>query len=227
MRHGESMFRVAMQAPKAWRAVQGIFLASGERRAETCAVHEFRDTRPAAINPPCPCLPDVREIHDFTLTRRHGTDRGPAFYRDALCFAQSQWMSGKPAQAILQLDKAWMADIPAGHPVLAEAPPPYQALAWILAHARSGHNGYLGNPVRHFQHLASRMSGARAEVRVWRAWLCFHLAERALPRPGFPRDGRQLVREGLWIPAAERGLVAVAAHGWPGEAELAARWLRL
>ena len=40
------------------------------------------------------------------------------FYQDALRYAQSQWISGKPAQAILQLDKAWMADLPADHPVL-------------------------------------------------------------------------------------------------------------
>lgn len=168
-------------------------------------------------NPPCPWLPEAGQVHDFTITRRHGTDRGPAFYQDALGYAQSQWISGKPAQALLQLNKAWMADLFGHEAVLAEHPPPYRALAWILRCCMAENCGYLGNPVRHFQHLASRMSGPRAEIRSWRAWLCMHLAERILPCAEFPRDGRQIAREGLWIPASSRALNAVTAGGWPGE----------
>jgi hypothetical protein len=159
----------------------------------------------------------VAEIHDFTVTRKHGAARGAAFYQDALRYAQSQWLAGKPAQAILQLDKAWLADLTEAPESAAADPSPYHALAWILRHAAMGNCGYLGNPVRHFQHLASRMSGPRAELRAWRAWLCLHLAQRVLPRAGFPRDGRQIAREGLWIPSAGRALEAVATLGWPGE----------
>jgi hypothetical protein len=177
------------------------------------------------VNPPCPSLPEVSEIHDFTLTRRHGGARGAEFYQDALRYAQSQWISGKPAQAVLQLDKAWMADLSAGHPVFEKDPAPYQALVWILRRASCGDCGYLGNPVRHFQHLASRMSGPRPGIRSWRAWLCFQLAERVLPRAGFPRDGRQIAREGLWIPGFGCTLAAVAEFGWAGEARLAAKAL--
>jgi hypothetical protein len=97
---------------------------------------------------------------------------------------------------------------------------------WILRQAADGESGYLGNPVRHFQHLASRMSGPRAEIRSWRAWLCMHLAGQVLPRTGFPRDGCQLAREGLWIPGFQRSLDAVAAAGWTGEAEAALRAFR-
>ncbi len=175
-------------------------------------------TPPAGCNPPCPWLPRIDAIHDFTLTRRHGARRDAAFYRDALRYAQSQWVCGKPAQAILQLDKAWMADLTGETMVLAEHPPPYRALAWILRRAAAGNHGYLGNPVRHFQHLASRMSGPRGAIRSWRAWLCMHLAEQILPPCGFPRDGRQLAREGLWIPSHHAALNALARHGWPGEA---------
>ena len=178
------------------------------------------------MNSACPWLPEITRIHDFTLTRRHGRERGGAFYQDALRYGQSLWISGKPAQAILQLDKAWMADLPASHPVFASDPAPYQALAWILRRAAAGDCGYLGNPVRHFQHLASRMSGPRSEIRAWRAWLCFHLAECALPRAEFPRDGRQIGREGLWIPGRTRALTAVAGLGWPGEAKLAKHCLQ-
>ena len=172
-------------------------------------------------NPPCPWLPESGKPHDFTITRRHGTDRGPAFYQDALGYAQSQWISGKPAQAVLQLNKAWMADLSGHEAVLADHPPPYRALVWILRRCIAENCGYLGNPVRHFQHLASRMSGPRAEIRSWRAWLCMHLAERILPQAEFPRDGRQIAREGLWIPAASLALHAVRTRGWPGESRAA------
>jgi len=172
---------------------------------------------PIFHNPPCPWLPEVAEIHDFTVTRKHGDARGAAFYQDALRFAQSQWLAGKPAQAILQLDKAWMADLTEAPEISDAHPSPYRALAWMLRLAAAGNCGYLGNPVRHFQHLASRMSGPRAEIRAWRAWLCMHLAERVLPRAGFSRDGQQIAREGLWIPSAGRALDAVASRGWPGE----------
>lgn len=179
----------------------------------------------ATVNPACPWLPEVRERHDFTLTRRHGAEKGAAFYQDALRYAQSRWVSGKPAQAVLQLNKAWMADLPTDHPVLASDPAPYLALVWMLRQAASGDCGYLGNPVRHFQHLASRMSGPRAEIRAWRAWLCFHLAERVLPKGGFSRDGHQSGREGLWIPGLGRALAVVEKRGWQGEAALAQRSL--
>ena len=160
-------------------------------------------------NPVCPWLPEVEEIHDFSITRRHGSFRGGEFYLDALRFAQSQWIVGKPAQAILQLNKAWMADLEGDDPVLENHPSPYQALVWILERASSGECGYLGNPVRHFQHLASRMCGPRAEIRAWRAWLCFHLAEKHLASGEYPRDGVQIAREGLWIPSFQQARTEV------------------
>jgi len=172
-------------------------------------------------NPPCPYLPRVEEALGPWVTRRHG-EKGAAFYVDALRYGQWLWCGGKPAQAILQLNKAWMAELGAGDAVLKECPSPYAALAWILRAAQDGDCGFMGNPVRHFQHLASRMSGPRAEVRAWRAWMCFHLAERVLGPAGFPRDGEQLVREGLWIPSPQRALNELARGGWTGEARAAA-----
>lgn len=177
--------------------------------------------RSAVVNLPCPLLPAVTELHDHSLTRRHGEDKGPAFYVDALRYAQSQWMAGKPAQAVLQLDKAWMADLARDSAVLVDHPSPYAALVWILRRSVAGDCGFLGNPVRHFQHLASRMSGPRAGIRTWRAWCGLHLAERALPASAFPRDGRQIAREGLWIPGFETAVAAIARSGWPGEAAAA------
>jgi hypothetical protein len=174
-------------------------------------------TPPIPENPPCPWLPEISGRHDFTLTRRHGHVKGADFYLDALRYAQSQWISGKPAQAILQINKSWMAELAGDEPILTSNPSPYRALVWIMENASTGNHGYLGNPVRHFQHLASRMSGPRAEIRSWRAWLCFHLAEKTLRSADFPRDGEQIAREGLWIPGCDRAVHEVSEKGWAGE----------
>lgn len=169
------------------------------------------------VNPACPWLPEIHEIQDFSVTRRHGGSKGALFYLDALRYAQSLWRVGKPAQALLQLNKAWMADLAEDGAVLDGHPPPYRALVWILENASSGDRGFLGNPVRHFQHLASRMSGSFSEIRAWRAWLCFRLAEKVLNGAHYPRDGEQIAREGLWIPSLARAMQEVSNHGWPGE----------
>lgn len=163
------------------------------------------------MNPPCPHLPAVSSPLGVETTRRHA-EKNAAYYADALRYAQWHWISGKPAQAVLQLNKAWMAAEPDGIHA-----PPYRALVWILHEAADGTRGFLGNPVRHFQHLATRMSGPRAEERKWRAWLCFHLAEEVMP--GAERDGRQLAREGCWIPGRAVALGFVKKTGWPGETE--------
>ena len=207
-----------MQARKCSEEVESEWL-----RVESCRKFNYpiRCIAPIlpTLFPACPWLPEISEIHDFTLTRRHGHAKGAEFYQDALRFTQSQWISGKPAQAILQLNKAWMADLTGDEPILKTHPSPYRALVWIMENAASGERGYMGNPVRHFQHLASRMSGPRAEIRSWRAWLCFHLAEKTLNPGEFPRDGEQLAREGLWIPGVHRVLHEVAKNGWPGECD--------
>jgi hypothetical protein len=149
---------------------------------------------------PCPYLPE----HDPLKPKRHRLDRGAAFYLDALEFTQGHWLDGKPAQAILQINKAFSADLENDAEILREWPWPYAALEWILENAADGGHGFLGNPVRHFQHLATRMSGSRREIRIARAWKCFHIARRVLEGKGdFPLDGRQIAREGIFIPASQ------------------------
>ena len=148
---------------------------------------------------PCPHLPEYQTLKP----KKHGVERGAAFYLDSLAFAQAHWLDGKPAQAILQLNKAFSADMGADDPVLGKWPWPYAALEWILENAADGRSGFLGNPVRHFQHLATRMSGPRREIRISHAWKCFHIARRVLEGRGdFPLDGRQIAREGIHIPSA-------------------------
>jgi hypothetical protein len=148
---------------------------------------------------PCPYLPD----YDEEMHKRHGKGRGVGFYLDALRFAQGYWMEGKPAQAILQLNKAFSADLRCDEAMLLEWPFPYSALGWIIEKSADGSHGFLGNPVRHFQHLATRMSGVRKETRVAHAWRCFHVAKQVLEGKGdFPLDGRQIAREGIFIPVS-------------------------
>lgn len=81
-----------------------------------------------------------------------------------------------------------------------ECPAPFAALTWYLENRPA--DLFIGNPVRHFQHLASRMSGANPGIRASRAWACFHLAEEILPQEDYPRDHQQIESEGLIIPTA-------------------------
>lgn len=151
---------------------------------------------------PCPFLPqEVRE-----RPWRHGDGRGEGFYLDALEFAQGYWVDGKPGQSILQLNRAFSARLPVGAQVLEQWPLPYLALEWILERAMGREGIFLGNPVRHFQHLATRIRGVdeHAALRKRRAWACFWLARKVLvPAGDFPMDGRQLAREGIWVPREE------------------------
>ena len=61
----------------------------------------------------------------------------------------------------------------------------------------------MGNPVRHFQHLATRVRGPDAGLRSWRAWACFHLCWLELAAGEFPPDHEQAAREGLRYPSRE------------------------
>lgn len=142
--------------------------------------------------------------------------RDAEFYLAALRFGQSLWLEGKPAQALLQCNKAFLADLRGDESVLEEWPAPYAAKRWLMEESRGG-PGFLGNPVRHYQHLASRMSGPRTEVRSWRAWACFHLAEQVLPEQ--PRDEEQIEKEGLAIPSVSDVKSQLLKRGWAGEVE--------
>jgi hypothetical protein len=49
------------------------------------------------------------------------------------------------------------------------------------------------------------MKQPNAEVRIWRAWACLHLAEKYSPDL-FPRDEDQIKKENLTIPSIEQTL---------------------
>lgn len=163
----------------------------------------------------CPWLPEVTEVQGPEVTRDLADARGEAYYRAALAYAQSLWREAKPAQAILQLNKAFTARLAVDAAVLDEWPAPYRALGWMLRERPGG--AFLGNPVRHFQHLATRVRGADRELRAWRAWGCFHLSRRLLPEDGFPPDVEQVEREGLVFPEWDQVLGELGRRGWNGE----------
>lgn len=160
----------------------------------------------------CPFLPEAEERAGALAAL--GRERGEDFYRTALARAQGLWVAGEPAQAILRLNRAWAASLRGDEGVLKEWPSPFRALRWMLERAPEGR--FLGNPVRHFQHLATRMNEDNREARVARAWACFHLAERVL---GMERDEAQIVREGVAVPTLDEALAELARCGWPGEAD--------
>lgn len=149
-------------------------------------------------NPPCPHLPQIPAPLDITHTRQFRKSCAADYHTACLELAQSLWRSGSPAQAILQLDKSFMASHP-DHELPHHIS--YSAILWIIQHAPKGQ--FLGNPVRHFQHLASRMNHAQpqAELRIWRAWACLHISEIHSPAGNYPRDNQQIERESLTIPA--------------------------
>ena len=168
--------------------------------------------------PPCPFLPEAPVPQTAAAMKEFGSDRGPEFYLGALTCAQSLWLQGLPAQAILQLNRAFSADIGADAPVLEDWPLPYTAMVWILRNAED--DQFIGNPRRHFQHLATRMSGPRGERRIARAWACWHLARLILLH--LPADDEQIAQEGIREPQPSEIEAALRAQGIAGEAEL---WL--
>ena len=148
---------------------------------------------------------------DWRSLGRHGRDRGPEFYREALEYGHFLWRHGRPARAILCLDRAFGADMQADDSVLKRWPLPYAALAWFLVHAPR--DRLVGNPRVHFQHYAGRMNKPRREQRRWRAWACWALTRRLLPH--LPADPKHRVTE----PTEELIATRLATHGMAGEAE--------
>lgn len=171
--------------------------------------------------PPCPHLPDADPGLRAVGMRRFGKDdRGESFYLAALETAQALWLRELPAQSLLLINRALGAGLDGSEAVLRGWPLPYAAAAWVMRHRNGEH--FLGNPRRHYQHLATRMVPPRREQRSWRAWACWWLARQILP--GLPPDEKQLEEENIAEPSPEQIFTALEQHGLPGEAEL---WRRV
>lgn len=165
---------------------------------------------------PCPFLPSVDAPLRAAEMKRFGQGRGEEFYRQALAVAQSLFLQGLPAQSILLINRAFSADLRGEEEILEEFPLPYRAMAWVMANRREEH--FVGNPRRHFQHLATRMVEPRKELRSWRAWGCWRYA--CLIFPDYPADEKQLAEEGVVEPTENEIESALSRLGVPGEAAL-------
>lgn len=165
---------------------------------------------------PCPHLPPQTRPLTAASVKNAGADRGPAFYFLALECAQSLWLAGLPAQALLLINRALGAEVDENDPVLSQWPLPYAAAAWIMRHRSE--EQFIGNPRRHYQHLATRMTPPRRELRSWRAWACWALARRFFP--DFPADEKQLREEKVSEPSEAAIAAALQRLGLRGEAEI-------
>ncbi|MGJ8676552.1 MAG: hypothetical protein ACSHX0_03450 [Akkermansiaceae bacterium] len=158
----------------------------------------------------CPHLPPASQVIRPSEARRirETQDVERAIYSTLTC-AQSLWLEGKPAQALLQLNHVLgIAELTSFTA--------YKAKVWMFQQRHLG--GFLGNPVRHYQHLASRVSGDLKDLRSWRAWACFHLAEQVLEAREFPRDLLQIEKEKLIIPSWDDVMLHMERLASAGEA---------
>lgn len=165
----------------------------------------------------CPHLPDPVDAMDWRDMHAHRHDQGGAFYLTALRYAQHLWATATPARALLAVDRALYAELDGSEPELTRHPLPYAAVAWMVAHA-PGRDAFAGNARVHYQHLADRVRGARAEQKRWRAWAAWALTRRV--RPDLPADPKHAVRE----PSLYEIATGLRRHGLPDEAT---HWLRV
>lgn len=153
---------------------------------------------PPFINEPHPLLPQIDRVYQAQEINAFGKDRGPAFYETCHRYAQSLWRIGFPAKCILLLNRALSSPMPGTEPIFQKLPLPYQGMAWLLLNRPEGQ--FIGNPRRHWQHLATRMVEPNKELRTWRAWACWYLAKEILPESEYPGDLEQIREEGVVEP---------------------------
>jgi RimJ/RimL family protein N-acetyltransferase len=175
---------------------------------------------------PNPYLPNVTRVLGARDLEILGADRGRDFYITALLYAQSLWRTGFPAKSLLLCNRAFSADLKGCEEILENHPLPYNAVAWVIVNRPEG--CFIGNPRRHYQHLATRMVEPRKELRSWRAWACWYLAKEVLSEADFPGDEKQILEEGIIEPT--RGMIrerlnALSGEGEVNEWEKAIRWI--
>jgi len=165
---------------------------------------------------PCPYLPEINSPLRAAEMKKLGADRGSVFYLRALECAQSLWLQALPAQSLLLLNRALGSDLAGDETALADFPLPYEAVAWVMENRQR--DQFIGNPRRHYQHLATRMVEPRKVLRCWRAWACWYLARAVFP--DYPADEVQLRDELVTEPSREAISLHLDRVGLQGETEL-------
>jgi len=142
------------------------------------------------VNQPCPFLPSCgRPLswRDLAECREEG---GAELYRLCLEYGQQLWLDGLPARALLAVDRALYCDVAGSAEVLQAYPLPYAAIRWLVSQPS---DAFTGNARVHYQHLADRVRGERADIKKWRAWAAWALVRQA--RPELPSDPKHNVLE--------------------------------
>ena len=165
---------------------------------------------------PCPFLPSIEKPLAAASMKQCGKSRGQDFYLLALQCAQSLWLQGFPAQSLLLINRAFGADHESNPSMCDNAPLPYAAAAWVMQHCEEGQ--FIGNPRRHYQHLATRMVPPRKEQRSWRAWACWELA--CILFPNYPADEEQLTKEQINEPSRDVIFEQLTNLGLRGEPDV-------
>lgn len=148
---------------------------------------------------------------DWRDLAEHRDEPGAELYLLCLEYAQQLWLDDLPARALLAVDRALYCDVPADAAELRAYPLPYAAIGWLVGQPTTA---FAGNARVHYQHLADRVKGERAELKKWRAWAAWAVVRQV--RPDLPADLAHAVRE----PSLDDIAEGLRAWGIAGEAEL-------
>ncbi len=161
-----------------------------------------------SVNQPCPFLPSCGRTLSWRDLAEHREERGAELYLLCLEYGQQLWLEGLPARALLAVDRALYCDVAGTEEALRNYPLPYAAIRWLVSQPS---DAFTGNARVHYQHLADRVRGDRADIKKWRAWAAWALVRKA--RPDLPADPKHVVIEPT-LSAIGDGL---NAHGLAGE----------
>ena len=163
---------------------------------------------------PCPFLPSCGRPLSWRDLNALRLDQGPELYRLCLEYGQQLWLDDLPARALLAVDRALYCDVPGDADVLTEYPIPYRAIGWMV---KQPADTFTGNARVHYQHLADRVRGERAELKKWRAWAAWTVTRHV--RPELEGDPKHIVTEPTYA-EIEAGLRAC------GRGDEVAEWRR-
>ncbi|MEM1443275.1 MAG: hypothetical protein AAGF67_13090 [Verrucomicrobiota bacterium] len=113
------------------------------------------------------------------------------------------------------MNRAFGADLTGEEAILLDYPLPYSAMVWVMKYRRK--EDFIGNPRRHFQHLATRMVEPRKEIRSWRAWGCWWYSCQIFP--DLSADDDQIRSEGILEPTKSEIARTLDQVGVPGECQ--------
>jgi hypothetical protein len=117
-------------------------------------------------------------------------NQGAELYRLCLEYGQQLWLDDLPARALLAVDRSLYCDVPEGDVALTEYAMPYRAIGWMVEQPT---DAFTGNARVHYQHLADRVRGERANLKKWRAWAAWAITRHV--RPDLEGDAKHIVTE--------------------------------